>query len=406
MATYDLVLKGGHVLDPATGRDGVADIAVADGRIAAISQDIPESEAATVLQVGGAGRYVVPGLIDLHTHVAYGATTKGVGLGSCDPDVAGVQSGVTTVVDCGSVGVANVGVFPAHILPKAKTRVICYLNVGSYAHTMPGRPDVNSLEEMDDSAIASCVESNPGLLDGIKLRLVGPIVAELGEDVVRRALAIAHRHDLPLMVHIGDGAASGRANADRVADTTRFLLRNFDEGDILTHLCTPHIGGVVDSARKPVPELREARANGVVLDSALGMGNFGYEVAREQAQLGVSPDTISSDLTAGGQSFHSLVECMAKFMAIGYSFKDVIAMTTLNSAKALGLSESLGSLQVGREADISVLDVVQGDFKFLDTLKTEFPGGYGIVPVQTVRSGELVAPRWGTHPWGWLPASA
>jgi dihydroorotase len=279
------------------------------------------------------------------------------------------------------------------------------VNVGSYAHTMPGLPDVTSLEDINDEAIASCIEKNPGLVEGVKLRMVGPIIADLGEEVVRRSLAVARRHGLPLMVHIGDGAASNRAGAERVADATRFLLRNFEEADILTHLCTPDVGGVLDSAKKPVPELLEARAQGVVLDSALGMGNFGYEVARAQAELGILPDTISSDLTAGGQSFHSLLECMAKFMAIGYSVNDVVAMTTYNPAKALGRESTLGSLQVGREADISVLDVVSGDFKFVDTVHTEFRGNFGIVPVQTVRAGELFAPRWGTHPWGWLPAN-
>jgi dihydroorotase len=162
----------------------------------------------------------------------------------------------------------------------------------------------------------------------------------------------------------------------------------------------------MDAARQPVPELAEARSNGVVLDSALGMGNFGYEVAREQAQLGVQPDSISSDLTAMGQSFHSLMECMAKFMAVGYSLSDVVRMTTAQAAQAIGLADQLGALEVGREADVTVLDVVEGDFVFRDTTRQEFRGSVGIVPVQTVRAGELFAPRWGTHPWGWLPESA
>jgi dihydroorotase len=405
MATYDLLLKGGHVLDPGSGLDGTMDIGVAGNTIAAISPDIPETEAATVLRVGAPNRYVVPGLVDIHTHVAHGATTPGVGMQCCDPDAIGVQSGVTTVVDCGSVGVANVGTFPVHILPRAKTRVLCYLNAGTFAHTTPRFADVGSLEEVDEAAIASCIEANPGLVSGIKLRLVGPIMVEQGEEVVRRSLAVARRHQIPLMVHIGDPRAGEGGHPERVAELTRFLLRSFQEGDILTHLCTPHIGGVMDSARQPVPELREARANGVVLDSALGMGNFGYEVAREQAQLGVQPDSISSDLTAMGQSFHSLMECMAKFMAVGYSLADVVAMTTHQAAAAIGLSGRLGALQVGREADITVMDVVEGDFVFRDTTRLQFRGQVGIVPVQTVRAGELFAPRWGTHPWGWLPES-
>jgi dihydroorotase len=152
--------------------------------------------------------------------------------------------------------------------------------------------------------------------------------------------------------------------------------------------------------------LTEARARGVVLDPALGRGNFGYAVAREQAQRGLVPDTISSDVTAGSQTFSSLVECMAKFMAIGYSFSDVVAMTTGKAAAAIGRSAELGAIAVGREADITVLDLVRGDFTFVDATRSTFRGEYGIVPVQTVRAGELRSPGWGTHPWGWLPANA
>jgi dihydroorotase len=403
---YDLLLKGGHVLDPGRGIDAQMDIAVSDGRIAAIEPEIASADARHVLEVGGTDRHVVPGLIDMHTHIAWGAQTEGVGMGCCDPDEIGVQAGVTTVLDAGSVGVANVGVIAAHVIPKAKTRVLTYVNVGSYAHTMPGFADVNSIEDINRDAIARAVTANPGLINGVKLRMVGPIMNERGEEVVDLAKAIAAEHQIPLMVHIGDMQATNRPSPERLDELTAYLLRQFSEGDILTHLCTPHHGGVLDTARKPIPELAEAHANGVVLDSALGRGNFGYEIAAHQAQLGVLPDTISSDLTAGGLTFHSLTECMAKFMAIGYTLADVVRATTTNAAKAVGHEDSIGALAVGREADITVLDLVSGDYKFVDTIGTEFRGTQGLVPVQTVRAGELFAPRWGTHPWGWEPERA
>lgn len=417
---YDLLLKGGHVIDPGQGLDGVMDIAVSDGKIAAIAPDIAVTEAKKVLDVSGAERYVTPGLIDLHTHVAWGAQTAGVGMGCCPPDVIGVHSGVTTVLDAGSVGIANFGVFRDHILPAAKTRIFTFVNAGSYAHTMPGPADINSMEEIDRNAIAKAVEANPGLVQGIKLRAVGPIMSERGEEVAKAALDIAREHNIPLMVHIGDLGMAGALDAKALSDVTRYLLRNFAPGDILTHLCTPSQGGVLDDSKNPFPEVEEARKNGVVLDSALGMGNFGYIVADRQAQIGLYPDTISSDLTAGGMTFHSLMECMSKFMALGYSLNDVIKMTTTNAAKGLGLADSLGALAVGREADITVMDRVEGNFKFIDTTKIisagkfkfaepdkgEFYGTSGLVPVQTVRAGELYAPHWGTHPWGWAPQSA
>src|SRR5690606_33071295 len=136
------LITGGHVLDPVSGIDGRTDIGITGGRIAAVAPNLDPTRAARVLEIRGDDRYVVPGLIDIHTHVAHGATTAGVGMGCCDPDEIGVRSGVTTVVDCGSVGVANLGVFPVHVLPRARTRVEVYVNAGSHAHTMPGWAEI------------------------------------------------------------------------------------------------------------------------------------------------------------------------------------------------------------------------------------------------------------------------
>lgn len=405
--SYQLVLKNCHVLDPGRGIDRRADIAISDGRIAAIEDSIPEAQAAQVLDVGGDGRHVVPGLIDLHAHVARGGTTPGVGMGCCDPDEIGIRSGVTTVLDAGSVGIANAGVFPAYILPGARTRVLFYLNVGTFAHSTKNPADVSSLDDIDAEGIASCVQSNPGVVSGMKLRLVGPFVAKAGEQVIDAAIQAARRAAVPLMVHIGDLFAAQEPDLDqRMLAITEYLLGHLDAGDILTHLCTPSVGGVGRSGRQLDPLLKAARDRGVILDSALGMGNFGYQVAREQYDRGLVPDTISSDLTLGGQSFHSLMECMAKFMAIGYSLADVVRMTTVNAAAAAGLAETAGALAVGRTADITILDVTEGDFRFTDTRKEIFSGRHGLSPVHTVRAGELIAPRWGTHPWGWLPETA
>jgi dihydroorotase len=327
-------------------------------------------------------------------------------MGCCDPDAIGVGSGVTTVADAGSVGVANLGVFPAYILPTARTRVITFVNVGSHAHTMPGPADVSSLDDISRDALVKAAEHNPGLIAGVKLRIVGPAFAGIGEDIITAAKSAARELDVPLMVHIGDFTARDEASAARRGELTRFLLKTFEPGDILTHLCTPNAGRVLDPAGQPYPEVAEARASGVVLDSALGRGNFGIEVARRQADVGLYPDTISSDLTAMGQSFHSLLECMAKFMSVGYSLADVVRASTVSAATALGLDDELGAIAVGRDADLTILDVVDGDFAFTDTTGQAFRGRYGLAPVYTVKAGQEFSPGWGTHPWGWLPASA
>jgi dihydroorotase len=308
---------------------------------------------------------------------------------------------VTTIVDTGSVGVTNIGVFDAHIRPRSKTRVICYLNVGSYALTTPRAADVLHLDEVDRQAIVRCVEANPGLISGLKLRVTGPFVIEQGEALIRRSKEVAREIGVPFMAHIGNRWADPR----RGLELTRCLLDTFEPGDILTHLCTPHPGGVLDQAGLPLPELQAARDAGVWLDPALGRHNFGIEVARRQAALGIVPHTISTDITPGGygEIVFSLLECMAKFLSIGYSLADVVRMTTAAPAAALGRSGELGAIAPGREADLTVFDVVPGRWRFVDTLGTSFEGGQALVPVLTVRAGEVITPDWGPHAWGWLP---
>jgi dihydroorotase len=401
---FDLLLKGGHVLDPGQGLDGRLDIAITNGRIAALEPDIPSSEARRTIQVQGDNRRVLPGLIDLHTHTAYGATTPGVGLDCCEPDDVGVYSGVTTLVDTGSVGVTNIGVFGSHIQPRSRTRVLCYVNVGSFALTTTRRADVMSLDEVNREWIARCIQSEPNLISGVKLRVTGPFVVEQGEQLIDLSKSIAAEHNLPFMAHIGNRIA------DRVRgeELTRHLLEQQTQGDIVTHLCTPHPGGILDGNGKPLAEFVDAKQRGVVMDAALGRHNFSFDVARKHADLGIHPDTISTDITPGGygEIVFSLLECMAKFMALGYSLSDVVRMTTTNPARALGMSDVIGAIAPGREADLSIVELVSGRWRFTDTIGHEHFGEHALVPVQTVRAGDLIAPNWGPHPWGWQPEPA
>jgi dihydroorotase len=395
------------VLDPGQGLDATLDIGIRDGKIAAIQADIPATEAERTVVLTGPNRYVVPGLIDLHAHVAFGSGTRGVSALGLDPDLVGVYAGVTTLVDCGTTGAYNVGILPTHVLPRARTRVVCFLNIARHGllYIGAGRSDVMDFEDVDRQAIANCVEANPGLVSGIKLRLVGPMVASQGEALVDLAKAVAKEHNLPLMVHVGDV----HSESPRAPEVTRHLLNVLEPLDIMTHLCTHHSGGVWEASKQQVmPEVREARARGVVLDPAAGRNNFSYDVARHQADVDLHPDTISTDVSVGGRvaPVHGLLECMAKFMAVGYSLQDVVRMTTSNAARALHMEDSLGSLAVGREADITVLDAVPGRWRYVDSGSSTFSGDYALVPVQTVRAGTLFSPEWGPYPGGWLPEVA
>jgi dihydroorotase len=399
---YDLVIAGGHVFDPGQSLDGVMDIAVSDGRIVAIGTALAR-EAARVMQLTP-NQYVVPGLIDAHAHVMYGAQTPGVNWQAAPPDLAGVLSGVTTVADAGTVGAWNFGIYPLYIRPQAKTRTVAFLNIGrtGILGQPLGHPDVSHPDEVDlKGTLKACAEHRDAI-KGIKLRLVGPVLNDGGgEALIAKAVTAAREAGLPLMVHIGDSLSKSAA----APGVTRCLLRSLRPGDIVTHICTAHPGGVLDVDNRVVPELREALDRGVLIDSASGRNNFSVDVCRRLAEQGVHPHTISTDMSTPGRRsiVFSLLECMAKFMAVGYTFEQVIRMTTTNAARLLGMSDEIGALAVGRVADITVLEVVRGAWQFRDCFGETFTGETALVPVHTVRAGELIAPEWGPHPWGWLP---
>jgi dihydroorotase len=405
---YDLLIKGGHVLDPGQGLDGVLDIAITAGKIAAISKDIPVSEARRHIVVKGQRRYVTPGLIDLHTHCAHGLQSPGVNWMAADPDIAGVRSGVTTVVDCGTCGAYNFGVVPTYIAPQAKTRTVWFLNIGSYGLlTQPlhkPRPEVSDPSHIDLDSTIACIEANRDLIKGIKLRLVGTGVDTMGTQMVDMAVEAARSLGLPLMTHIGDLMGQ----SPKAPELTRYLISKLQPDDIITHVCTGHSGGLLDENKKVITEAWEAKKSGVVMDPAAGRSNWNYQVCRVEAEQGFQPDTISTDLTIPGRatSVYSLTEAMARFMACGYSLSQVVQMTTSNAAKALHLHDRIGAIKLGYDADLTLLDDVTGKWRFVDTSGGAFTGEHALVPVQTVRAGDLIAPEWGPHTWGWLPEEA
>jgi dihydroorotase len=204
------------------------------------------------------------------------------------------------------------------------------------------------------------------------------------------------------MVHIGD--TEKRYDPEVI----RQLLPILEPGDILTHLFTPNPGGVLDANGRLVPELQEVKDRGIWLDTAHGRMNFGFEVGKRVLDQGMQPHCISTDLTVPGRltTVHSLVEIMDRFIALGFTLEQVIGMVTMNPALALNEQDRLGSLAVGRQADISILEVRQGRWKVYDTLGETLPLETAIVPVLTVKRGETFEPEWGPHPWGWEPEPA
>ena len=393
----DLLLKGGEVIDPSQDIRAKLDVAVTDGVISAVAPDIDPSSAARVINVDG--NIVVPGMIDLHTHVYEGINQNGI-----NPDLAGVRSGVTTVLDAGSAGCYTFGGFPRYVVPRAKTRIFCMLHISRVG--LSYQPDTSRREDIDVEETVSVIRANRPLIQGVKIRAVGPGVPRMGVEMVRLAKQAATEGGVRLMVHIGDRSITGGDGTEPTI--TRQLLPLLENGDIITHLFSGNPGRIIGDDGKVIPEIMEAQERGVFLDTAHGRQNFSFDVARAALDQGVRPRSISTDMTPPGRmnTVHSMTEMLARFMALGFSLEDVIRMTTANPAQALGMEDTLGSLAVGRPADISVLKEETGDWLFHDTEGNTLRGDKALVPVVTIKDGEAYSPDWGPRPWGWLPDSA
>src|SRR6266851_6726404 len=390
---YDLLLTGGMVIDPSTGLSGAHDIAIERGKIARVDAHIAREEARRVLEVPGT--IVTPGLIDLHVHVFEGFTRFGV-----HPDQGGVYAGVTTLVDAGSAGCATFGGFPHHILPQCHSEIIPFLHICQTG--LSTIPDIIAEGSIDLDGTLRVVDRYKHLICGIKARMVSPALEIFGMEMPRLAKRAARESGLPVMVHIGDTTKRYDPNV------IRELLPLLEPGDIVTHLFSANSGVVLDANGKLVPEAKELAGRGVWLDTAHGRMNFGFNVGRRVLDQGLIPHCISTDLTITGRlnTVHSMVEIMARFLGMGFTLEQVVAACTVNPARAIGEDGRLGSLAVGRQADISVLDVRDGRWVVYDTLRDPLKIDKTVVPVLTVKRGRVFEPEWGPHPWGWEPERA
>ena len=390
---YDLLIKGGTVIDPSRGINGPNDVAVDKGLIARVAPAIAAEEARRVVEVRG--KLVTPGLIDVHTHVYDGVTGSGV-----QADLGGVQAGVTTMADAGSAGCDTFGGFPSHIIPNNHTEIICFLHICRTG--LATRPDIFSPDSIDLDNTVRVVSENRDIITGIKARMVSPALEIMGMEMPRLAKRAAQEAGVKLMVHIGDTEHRYDPNV------IRQLLPIMEEGDIVTHLFTANPGGVIDAQGKLVPEAREAQERGVWLDTAHGRFNFSFDIGERVLDQGLVPHCISTDLTLPGRTLtvHSMTEMMSRFLALGFTMNDVVAMSTLNPAKALGVDDRLGSLEVGKQADISVLEIVDGDWLVYDALGQTRKVDKAVVPALTVKKGQLFEAGWGPRPWGWEPDRA
>src|SRR6516225_3035043 len=339
------VLKAGRVIDPAAGRDGMFDIRVRSGTVEAIGVDLAP-EGAFVIDVKD--HIVTPGLIDVHLHLM-----KGLGAFGVDPDIFGVGSGVTTVVDAGSAGHTLLNVFRNYVTDNARTRVLNYINLSTLGGiTGPGYSILADPRLIDEAKIEQAVEANRDIIVGIKIMATGGALGAQGLKPLERARKLGDELKLPLLVHIGESWTKDTAPV-HVGDVLKYLRA----GDIVTHMFTVHPGGLLDGNGRLWPQVRDAKASGVLMDVGHGLHNMNFDVARKVLDQGLHPDGVSTDGHRGNRAgpVYDLPTTMAKLVALGFSLNQVVEMATINAAKLLGRAGDLGTLKVGDPAEISVL---------------------------------------------------
>lgn len=374
---YDILIKGGRVIDPAQNIDGTRDVAINGDKIATVDRDISPTEGKKL--INAKGRIVTPGLIDIHVHVFDSIMKIAV-----EPDVAGVKHAVTTVVDGGSAGEATFAAFPKHILPTARTRVFCFLHLCSFG--LIPEPELRDWDEVKLDAMAATIEANKGLIKGVKLRLVGKLVASAGIEVVKTAKKIARQFGLPIMVHIGD------TDKQVPATLTPECLSVMEAGDILAHVYSGNQGSVLRPDGTILPELKAAMKRGVILDPATGRNNFSFNVARKCLAQGIVPTTISTDLNhrcLKDRTF-SLPVNMSKFMALGLDLKQVVTMTTINPARVIHEENKIGSLKPGMAADVSILELQTGAWTLIDSPGETIKTDKLLMPVTAIKGGKVI----------------
>ena len=375
MTRFDLLIKGGEVVDPGGGHEGRLDIAIDGDRIAAVDAAIPADAAARV--VDAEGQYVTPGLVDLHTHVFHKATYWGI-----DPDPVASSSGATTWNDAGSAGALNLPGLREFVVDRSRVRITAFLNISNIGLVGENHECAN-LAYLDVDLFRRLADRNRDLIRGVKVRMGTPTVGANGLEPLRRARRAAEECELPLMVHIAFGPPE--------VDEVLALMR---PGDILTHCFTGLSMKIVDDDGRLRDFAKRAWDAGVVMDIGHGTGSFSYATAEALMAAGRRPDVISTDLhqlSVQGPAF-DLPTCMSKFLHLGMPLRDVVAASTARPAELLGIDREVGTLRPGSCADVALFRLLNGTFPLYDIFGEMREASRLLVNTLTVIGGKPVAP--------------
>lgn len=399
---YDLVLSGGTIIDPATDRNGRFDLAIADGKIAAIEPDLSQAPAREKIDVSG--KIVTAGMIDTHAHV-YEHVTGRFGL---NPDMVGVRSGVTTLIDQGGPSCMTIGGFRNYLANTSQSRLLCFISCylvgGLEGHLYP---DLYGPKCVNVDHTVRVAKENLDIVKGIKAHAEIGGQSRWGLEVIKIGREIANQTGLPLYIHLGQLWPSLEEGPVPDADELiRELVPIMEPGDILAHPFTRHPGGFVSKEGEVHPIVFEAIARGVRVDVGHG-SHFSFEVAKRVLDAGVRPFTLGADLHGYnvrvaptdmnanvreanpffGVAPFSLTVAMTELLTLGLPLEDIVATVTSNPATMVGMSDEIGSLQVGRAADVSVLEMLNGRFKLFDNSGVEVITDKLIRPAFCLRDG-------------------
>jgi dihydroorotase len=365
-AKYDLLIKGGRVIDPASRLDAMRDVGIAGGRIASVAANLAASDAADVLDA--TGKLVVPGLIDIHTHVR----SKEM------PSIV-LSNGVTSLLDAGSAGADAIDEVVANA-KGAPNRVRVLLNLARTGILPEG--ELMDIARADVAAGQKAIERHRDIVVGVKARLSRTVAGGNDVEALRRAQAIVRPFNLPVMIHMGETMSPLPA-----------LLELLKPGDIVTHMYAPAPNGIFDANGKVLPEVLAARKRGVWFDIGNGrVAHITWADAERGLKAGFPPDTISSDWTDAGRTdqVFDFPNVLSKFLVLGMPLDQIIARGTVNAARAVKPFTDLGTLRAGAAADVTILELRQGTFEFVDNYKGARTGTQKLFASATVMGGKRV----------------
>jgi len=378
---FDLVIKGGDVLDPSQSLKAKRDIGIRWGTIEAVEAEIPAERSLNTIDASG--KLVLPGLVDLHCHVyPYGSA-----IGIPADELVQFQ-GTTTVVSAGDAGVNNLAALRRYIVAQSRARIYAFVHIANNGLSAFPVAELYNIDNAQVDACAMALAENPDFLIGVKVRMSENIIFKHGVEPLKRGIQACEKCGWParMMVHIG-----GVATSELMTD----ILNLLRPGDVLTHCYTgaPNISGAftnIVQEGKLLPAALAAKQRGVVFDVAHGGGSFDFTVAEVAIPAGCTPDTISSDIhvvSGNSPGVPFLPNVMSKFLAMGFSLEQVVSMATSAPAKIINRAPKIGTLQLGAPGDVAIMDLVEGPVTFVDTRNNKRDGKLLLKPVQTVING-------------------